>query len=112
MGIIGVHPVPRIPKAASQLRKELEAIGLSVEDLSRMFQVSVRSAKAWTTGATRVPQWLMPALRIFRLLPSATQRALQESGAHDGLPAGAVRAAENRPRVSVPRHPFARIEDL
>jgi hypothetical protein len=105
-------PVPRIPKAASQLRKELEAIGLSVEDLSRMFQVSVRSAKAWTTGSRRVPQWLMPALRIFRLLPPAIRRTLQESWVYDGLPAGAGRAAENRPRASVARHPFARIEEL
>jgi len=87
-------------------------MSLSVEDLSRMFQVSVRSAKAWTTGATRVPQWLMPALRIFRLLPPATQRALRESGAHDGLPMGAGHAADNRPRLSVARHPFARIEEL
>jgi hypothetical protein len=104
--------VPKIPKAASQLRKELETAGLSVEDLSGMFQVSARSARAWTTGARPVPKWLMPALRLFRLLPPATQRALQEAGVYDGLPAGAGRAAENRPRVSVPRHPFARIEDL
>jgi hypothetical protein len=104
--------VPRIPKAASQLRKELEAAGLSVGDLSRIFQVSVRSAQAWTTGARRVPKWLMPALRIFRLLPPATQREVQESWVHDGLPADAGRTAANRPRANAARHPFARIEEL
>jgi hypothetical protein len=91
----------------------LAAIGLSAEDLTGMFRVSKRSAHGWTTGARKVPKWLMPALQIYRLLPPAARRAALESLVYDRLPAGADRVAgSNRPRANMARHPFARIEEL
>lgn len=91
----------------------MEALGLSVEDLARIFHVSTRSARSWTTGGTRVPNWLMPALKIYGLLPSAARHVAVESLVRDGVTGGNIRpAAPNQPRANVPRHPFARIEEL
>jgi hypothetical protein len=90
----------------------LEAIGLSVEDLSRMFHVTVRSAKSWTNGGTRVPTWLMPSLQIYRLLSPTARRAVLESLTQDGLPGRGGRPAANQSRANAVRHPFARIEEL
>jgi hypothetical protein len=88
----------------------MEALGLSVQDLARMFHVSARSAKSWTTGATRVPVWLMPALQIYALLSPAARNM---GAARDGVNAGSGRpGAPTQPPVNVHRHPFARIEEL
>jgi len=91
----------------------MDALGLSIQDLARMFHVSARSAKSWTTGATRVPVWLMPALQIYALLPPGARNVGSESQARDGVNAGNGRpAAPNQPPAHVHRHPFARIEEL
>jgi hypothetical protein len=95
------------------LRKKLEAAGLSAEDLSRIFRVSVRSARSWTSGDRRVPQWLMPALEIYTLVSPAGREALWKSLTSDGSPGrGGKPAAPNRARTNAARHPFARIEEL
>jgi hypothetical protein len=104
--------VPRIPKPSSELRKKLEAAGLSTEDLSRMFRVSERSVRSWTNGARRVPHWLMPALEIYTLLSPAGREALGKSLTSDGSPGRGSKAAPNRARANAARHPFARIEEL
>jgi hypothetical protein len=89
------------------------ALGLSVEDLARIFRVSTRSARSWTTGGTRVPNWLMPALRMYDLLSPAARHMALESLVRDGVTAGSSRpAAPNQPHANVHRHPFARIEEL
>lgn len=91
----------------------MEALGLSVEDLARTFRVSARSARSWTIGDTRVPNWLMPALEIYALLPSAARHGAVESVAHDGVNAGRGRAvAPSQAKANTNRHPFARIEEL
>ena len=91
----------------------METLGLSVEDLARIFRVSSRSARSWTTGGTRVPTWLMPALQIYGLLPPTARPIPVESPARDGVTAGSGRpAAPSQPRASANRHPFARIEEL
>jgi hypothetical protein len=92
----------------------MEALGLSMEDLARVFRVSPRSARSWTTGGTRVPTWLMPALQIYALLPPAARRtAFDESPTRDGVNASNGRpAAPSQPKANANRHPFARIEEL
>ena len=91
----------------------MEALGLSVEDLARIFCVSPRSARSWTTGGTRVPNWLMPALQIYGLLPPTARPIPVESTARDGVTAGSRRpAAPSQPKAGANRHPFARIEEL
>jgi hypothetical protein len=91
----------------------MEALGLSVQDLARMFHVSARSAKSWTTGATRVPVWLMPALQIYALLPPTARNMGAESLVRDGVNAKSRRpGAPTQPPAHVYRHPFARIEEL
>jgi hypothetical protein len=91
----------------------METLGLSVQDLARMFHVSARSAKSWTTGGTRVPTWLMPALQLYGLLPPVARNVALESLVRDGVTAGAGRtAAPTQPPANVYRHPFARIEEL
>ena len=105
--------MPKVPKPASQLSKQMEALGLSVEDLARMFHVSARSAKSWTTGGTRVPTWLMPALDIYRLLPPAARHVALESLVRDGVtPRSRRPAVPDPPRANVNPHPFARIDEL
>jgi hypothetical protein len=91
----------------------MEALGLSAEDLARIFRVSPRSARSWTAGGTRVPNWLMPALQIYALVPRAPRTMAAESPARDGVNAGSGRPAPpSQPRANVNRHPFARIEEL
>jgi hypothetical protein len=91
----------------------MEALGLSVEDLSRIFRVSPRSARSWITGGTRVPNWLMPALQIYGLLPPTARPVAVESLARDGMTRGSGRPAPpSQPRANANRHPFARIEEL
>lgn len=77
-----------------------------------MFRVSLRSARSWTTGATRVPAWLMPALQIYSLLPPAAQHKARQSLVPDGFRLGTGRPAPPNRRPNVSRHPFARIEEL
>lgn len=91
----------------------MEALGLSVEDLARIFRVSVRSARSWTSGGTRVPTWLMPALEIYGLLPPAARHTTLAPAVRDGVNAGSGRlAAPGPPKTNENRHPFARIEEL
>jgi len=86
---------------------------LSVEDLARIFRVSPRSARSWTGGGTRVPNWLMPALEIYRLLPPAARQVALGPLARDGVTAGSGRpTAPSPPKANANRHPFARIEEL
>ena len=106
-------PGARVRKPANQLLKQMEALGLSVEDLARIFRVSARSARSWSTGDTRVPTWLMPALEIYGLLPPAARHFAAGSVARDGVAAGDGRPpAPNQPTSIANRHPFARIEEL
>ena len=77
-----------------------------------MFRVSLRAARSWTTGATRVPAWLMPALQIYSLLPAAAQHKARESLVPDGFRTGDGRPTASNRRPNVARHPFARIEEL
>jgi len=91
----------------------METLGLSVEDLARIFCVSARSARSWTAGGTRVPTWLMPALEIYAQLPLAAKHIAAGSAARDGVNAGSDRtAAPTQARAITNRHPFARIEEL
>jgi hypothetical protein len=91
----------------------MEALGLSIEDLARIFRVSVRSARSWTTGGTRVPTWLMPALEIYGLLPPAARHMTLAPVVRDRVNGGSGRpAAPGQPIANVNRHPFARIEEL
>ena len=91
--------------------KQMETLGLSAEDLARIFRISARSARSWTTGGTRVPTWLMPALEIYAQLPLAARRFA--AGAHDGVNAGGGRPpAPSQAKPNTNRHPFARIEEL
>ncbi len=106
-------PAAKAPKPANQLLKQMETLGLTVEDLARIFRVSARSARSWTTGDTRVPTWLMPALEIYALLPPPARHSAVGSVARDGVNAGNGRAAAPSPaRANTNRHPFARIEEL
>jgi hypothetical protein len=91
----------------------MEALGLSAEDLARIFHVSARSAHSWTSGGTRVPNWLMPALQIYGMVPAAARNPGVQPMARDGVNAGGGRpAAPSQPRANANRHPFARIEEL
>jgi hypothetical protein len=103
----------RVPKPENRLLKQMETLGLSAEDLARIFRVSERSARAWTIGGTRIPTWLVPALEIYALLPPAARHAAMGSPALDGVNAGSARpTAPTQPRANTNRHPFARIEEL
>ena len=93
--------------------KLMETLGLSVENLARIFRISARSARSWTTGGTRVPTWLMPALEIYAQLPRAARHFAAGSAAHDGVNAGGGRPpAPSQAKPNTNRHPFARIEEL
>ena len=71
------------------------------------------SARSWTTGGTRVPAWLMPALEIYGLVPQTARQVKGAPVARDGKNAGSGRpVAPSQPAANINRHPFARIEEL
>ena len=81
--------------------KQMETLGLSVENLARIFR------------GTRVPTWLMPALEIYAQLPLAARPFAAGSAAPDGVNAGGGRPpAPSQAKPNTNRHPFARIEEL
>jgi hypothetical protein len=78
----------------------MELAGLTKSSFSRAFGVSADRVQEWLSGAVPVPPWVVPAIRIYELLPgSARQTVLRIPAARVG----------NRARNM---HPFARIEDL
>ena len=85
---------------------------MSLEDLSRLFGVSMRSARSWTEGGTRVPNWLTPALQIYRLLPEVARDSLRGSISPGSAPGKTQAEPAKRPNSNKIRHPFARIEEL
>jgi len=84
---------------SERLRREMERIGLTAKEFSRLFGVPPGVVQNWTTDANAPPVWAEAAVSLLcQLTPRLRRRALQRPEP--------VTANGRR------EHPFSRIEEL
>ena len=82
------------------LRVRMELAGLTKTSLSTVFGVPPDRLEEWLSGSVPEPAWVVPAIRLFEMLPaSARQKVLRTTAARPGKRTGNM-------------HPFACIEEL
>ena len=78
----------------------MELAGLTKATLSTVFGVPPDRLDEWLAGSVPVPPWVLPAIRLFEMLPaSARKNVLRRPAERPGRRAGNM-------------HPFACIEEL
>jgi hypothetical protein len=88
------------PTSAHILRIRMDLAGLTKGSFSTAFGVPADVVEEWLSERSPVPPWVLPALRVYEMLPvGARQKVLRTPAARAG------NRSENT-------HPFARIEEL
>ena len=88
------------PTSAHILRVRLDLAGLSKAAFASAFSVPAEAVEEWLSGASPVPPWVVPAIRVYEMLPDGARRKLLRTrGSQAGSRSGNS-------------HPFARIEEL
>lgn len=86
--------------APHTLRIRMDLSGLTKASFSTAFGVPPERVEEWLSGSEPVPPWVVPAIRMYEMLPaSARQKVLRMPAAQAGNRTGNM-------------HPFARIEEL
>ena len=82
------------------LRIRMDLAGLTEASFSTAFGVPAGYVDEWLSGSAPVPPWVVPAIRMYEMLPSPARQKVVRAP---------VARAGNRKGNS---HPFARIEEL
>ena len=78
------HPAGRKPYSGAELRADLYALGLSVEELAQILGVKPSRVKAWISGAIiRIPEDVAPRVEALLAEQETVITAMQEAIAKD-----------------------------